>query len=295
VICAGWWTTVTVHGWYFRSQQVSRFDQLAKAGAADALPLPGVPVAISSKWLPQVKPGGLVGILDVPRLRISTPVISGDDEKALDVAGGHLPDTRLPWEPGNSSVAAHRDGLFRPLRNVRRGDLVRMRTVHGDFDYVVREMKIVEPDDLSVLANGAADSLTLITCYPFSYIGHAPKRFIVRAERRGAAPDASAIRTVAGLTPLRPGVEAARPLTRPAHAVSARRVPPTAGRRVRAERGPAVRAKSGVPKERSVSQRDRRERETAARPAAKASKASRDAQRGKDQPKKRRWYYLFIR
>ena len=200
VICLGWWTTTTVHGWYFRSQQLSLFESLTRKSGGDLPPLPE-PSKPKVLRVASHEPGGLIGVLDVPRLGISTPVISGDDEQALAVAVGHLADTPLPWEHGNSTVAAHRDGLFRPLEHVRRGDIVRMRTSHGDFDYAVRETRIVEPDDLSVLAKGRTDSLTLITCYPFAYIGHAPQRFIVRAERVGIpAPPALQTRPAASVT-----------------------------------------------------------------------------------------------
>ena len=125
----------------------------------------------------------MLAILDIPRLNLSTPVLSGDDAVTLDVAVGHLPDTPLPWEVGNSALAAHRDGLFRPLRDIRVGDGVRLRTQRGDFTYRVRETKIVMPDDLSVLAPTDDHTLTLITCYPFNFVGNAPKRFIVHADR----------------------------------------------------------------------------------------------------------------
>ena len=216
VVCLGWWTTMTVHGWYFRTQQMSLFESLTRKGGND---LPPLPEPSKPKLLhASLEPGGLVGILDVPRLGISTPVISGDDEQALDVAVGHLADTPLPWEHGNSTVAAHRDGLFRPLEHVRRGDIVRMRTAHGDFDYAVRDTRIVAPDDLSVLANGRTDSLTLITCYPFAYVGHAPQRFIVRAERVGipAQPElhtrpAATVHVATAPTPVRARVTKPKP------------------------------------------------------------------------------------
>ena len=124
-----------------------------------------------------------LALLDIPRLRVSAPVLSGDDAATLDVAIGHLPDTPKPWEAGNSALAAHRDGLFRPLRNIKVGDELHVRTMHGDFTYEVRETKIVMPDDLSVLAPTDEHTLTLITCYPFNFIGSAPKRFVVHAER----------------------------------------------------------------------------------------------------------------
>lgn len=131
-----------------------------------------------------VRPGGLVGMLDVPRLELSTPVIEGDDMRTLKRAVGHLPDTPLPWEKGNSAIAGHRDGLFRPLKDVKVGDEIRFRTTKEELRYRVTKTTIVQPDDLSVLEPQAeASTLTLITCYPFYYVGTAPKRFIVHAER----------------------------------------------------------------------------------------------------------------
>jgi sortase A len=131
--------------------------------------------------------GAMVGMLDVPRLELSTPVIQGDDGRTLQRAVGHLPDTPLPWEPGNSAIAGHRDGLFRPLKDVKVGDEIRFRTPREEIRYRVSRTAIVMPDDVSVLAPGQS-ALTLITCYPFHYVGTAPKRFIVHAERLGSAP-----------------------------------------------------------------------------------------------------------
>ena len=133
-------------------------------------------------------PGSLVGLLSVPRLGLSTAVVEGDDSKSLKLSAGHLPDTPWPWQTGNSAIAAHRDGRFRALRDIKVGDDVRLRTSRGELRYRVRELSIVEPDDLTVLAPREKSSLTLITCYPFTYIGNAPKRFIVRAERLASAP-----------------------------------------------------------------------------------------------------------
>jgi sortase A len=124
----------------------------------------------------------LVGILEIPRLRFSEVVAEGDDDGTLRVAVGHLLDTPLPWQPGNSALAGHRDGRFRPLKNARPGDRIRLLTRFGDLDYVLRNTAIVDPDDMSVLAPSSSRTLTLITCYPFSYVGAAPKRFVIRAD-----------------------------------------------------------------------------------------------------------------
>jgi sortase A len=125
----------------------------------------------------------VVGLLEIPRLGFSTPILEGDDTETLRGAAGHLPDTPQPWEEGNSAIAAHRDGIFRPLRNVRVGDELRVQTPHGEVRYKVSDTHIVVPTDLSVLEAKTPHMLTLITCYPFNYVGAAPKRFIVHAER----------------------------------------------------------------------------------------------------------------
>ena len=130
--------------------------------------------------------GQTLGRLEVPRLGLSTIVVQGDDEYNLLIGAGHLPDTPLPWDDGNSVLAGHRDTDFRPLKGIRAGDVIRFQTWNRAIEYVVRETSIVEPTDLTPLRSTAQPMLTLITCYPFSYIGPAPKRFIVRAERSGS-------------------------------------------------------------------------------------------------------------
>lgn len=124
----------------------------------------------------------LVGRLEIPRVHLSVMVVDGDDDATLRVAAGHLPDTPLPWEFGNSAVAAHRDSFFRPLSGIRVGDQVSLQTPHGEFRYTVARVRVVEPNDVSVLAQTGHSSLTLVTCYPFSFVGHAPRRFIVQAD-----------------------------------------------------------------------------------------------------------------
>jgi sortase A len=136
---------------------------------------PAAPISLAS--------GEPIGTLEIARVGLSGVVVEGDHDSVLDRAIGHLPDTPLPWHTGNSALAAHRDALFRPLRGIHLGDVLQLRTPHGDFDYVVRETMIVEPTDLWVLDPTPVPMLTLISCYPFNFIGNAPKRFIVRAER----------------------------------------------------------------------------------------------------------------
>ena len=128
-----------------------------------------------------------VGRLEIPRLNVLDIVAEGDGDVVLDAAIGHLSDTPLPWEPGNSVLAGHRDRGFRPLKDVRVGDLVRLVTLRKHFDYLVTETLIVRPDETWVLDPTPTRTLTLITCYPFSYVGPAPARFVVKAEAIGSA------------------------------------------------------------------------------------------------------------
>jgi sortase A len=124
----------------------------------------------------------MIGRLEIPRVDLSVMVVNGDDDATLQVAAGHLPDTPLPWELGNSAVAGHRDSFFRPLSKIKLHDTMTLKTPHGEFHYAVSSVRVVEPNDLSVLAQNGRSSLTLVTCYPFSYVGRAPKRFVVRAD-----------------------------------------------------------------------------------------------------------------
>lgn len=166
--CLGIYAYETVEARRFQSEQAAAFEREATA----------------ERPLTEIRTGSLIGMLDVPRLELSTPVIEGDDTGTLKRAVGHLPDTPMPWDEGNSAVAGHRDGLFRPLKDVKVGDEIRFRTTREELRYRVTKTSIVKPDDLSVLEpQDGASTLTLITCYPFYYVGSAPKRFIVHAER----------------------------------------------------------------------------------------------------------------
>jgi sortase A len=156
--------------WYQRQQQAA-LETLRSASTA---------LANAPKTLAVGKP---IGTLTIPRVKLTAVVVEGDEDAVLDRAVGHLPDTPLPWLPGNSAIAAHRDTLFRPLKDIRLGDVLRLTTPHGDFDYRVKETLIVKPEDVWVLDPTPVSTLTLISCYPFYYVGHAPERFVVRAER----------------------------------------------------------------------------------------------------------------
>ena len=126
--------------------------------------------------------GSLVGRIDIPRLGVAALVREGDDTATLRRSVGHIPQTALPGQPGNSGLAGHRDTFFRGLRNARIGDQITVTTPSAVLRYVIRHTRVVEPDDVSVLKPTSGRTLTLVTCYPFSYLGAAPQRFIVQAE-----------------------------------------------------------------------------------------------------------------
>ena len=126
--------------------------------------------------------GEVVGEIEIPNLALKAVVVEGDSPAVLRRAVGHLPATAMPGEWGNVALAGHRDTFFRALRHVRAGDLITMRSVRGErFQYRVESTSVVSPTDIEVLKPSYGRSLTLITCFPFNYVGAAPNRFIVRA------------------------------------------------------------------------------------------------------------------
>ena len=183
VFCVGWaigsWSHSQVYQW-----RALRHVERAIAAA----PAPGR-VAAAPALAPARGGESVIGVLGIPRLRLSIAVLEGDDPRTLDVAVGHLPDTALPWTGGNTALAGHRDTFFRRLRHVEVGDAVQLDTLYGTFEYRVRHLEVVDADDLSVLAPPDDHAgLTLITCYPFDYVGAAPRRFVVQAERLADGP-----------------------------------------------------------------------------------------------------------
>jgi sortase A len=125
-----------------------------------------------------------MGRLTIPERGISVMVLEGVEDDILDIGAGHVPGTPLPGSDGNFAVAAHRDTFFRELRNIRAGDTIRFSTHEGTFRYFVTTTEIVEPSETRVLKFHGGAELTLITCYPFSFVGAAPQRFIVHARPR---------------------------------------------------------------------------------------------------------------
>jgi sortase A len=140
------------------------------------------------------QPREVIGKIEIPRLQLSAMVREGVDDGTLRRAVGHVPGTAIPGDDGNIALAAHRDTFFRCLRDVRKDDRIVVETLGARYEYAVDSLRIVTPKDVSVLQPTKYRALTLVTCYPFYYVGSAPRRFIVRARqvsveaRNGSAP-----------------------------------------------------------------------------------------------------------
>ena len=124
-----------------------------------------------------------VAVLRIPRLHLEVPVFEGTEDSTLDRGAGHITGTAPPGSKGNSGIAGHRDGFFRILKDIGAGDAVELQTPNATETYRVERIWIVTPDDVSVLDPTSSPAVTLVTCYPFYFIGSAPQRFIVRAVR----------------------------------------------------------------------------------------------------------------
>lgn len=126
--------------------------------------------------------GTWIARLEAPTVHLSATVLEGSDDRTLARAAGHIEDTALPGQPGNLGIAGHRDTTFRAVRKLRIGDPLIVSTPGHAYRYRITRTFIVKPEDVSVLDPADHPTLTLVTCYPFEFIGHAPERFIVQAD-----------------------------------------------------------------------------------------------------------------
>ena len=166
----GYCAIVLADTWMYQRQASQLFDRARLQVAA--IPSPGTDST-----------SGLLGRMEIPRLGVSVVVAEGTAEATLRRAGGHIPGTSLPGQRGNVGIAGHRDTLFRPLRNIRQNDVITLTTLAGEYRYRVTSTEVVNPADVTVLQSDGHEMLTLVTCYPFYFVGPAPDRFIVRAAR----------------------------------------------------------------------------------------------------------------
>jgi len=171
-VTLGYCAFVVADNWIYQRQQSRILDVPHPRLAVP--PSPPAPIA-----------GQLVGRIEIPRLGLSVIVAEGTGDATLRRAAGHIEGTALPGKSGNVGIAGHRDTLFRPLRNIRQDDVITLTTLQGLYRYRVVSTKVVSPYDVAVLNPDGREILTLVTCYPFFFIGPAPDRFIVRAKRIG--------------------------------------------------------------------------------------------------------------
>jgi sortase A len=132
--------------------------------------------------------GDPYGVIRVPRLRLEANLREGVDDGTLKLAAGRIPGSSATARKGNLAFAAHRDTHFRPLQHIRLRDEIALETVEGSFRYSVTDLVIVQPEDTWVLNATSKPTLTLVTCYPFTFVGNAPRRFVVRAVLVGEEP-----------------------------------------------------------------------------------------------------------
>ena len=171
----------------YETYQSRRFQQALKSltpsnGGAENLHPSSLPASPGIAG----RGGSALGRLEISAIGLEAMIMEGTDAKTLRRAVGHISGTPLPGQQGNVAIAGHRDTFFRALRNIREDDEITLTTVAGSYRYRVNSIRVVEPDDMAVLDNSDAAILTLVTCYPFYFVGPAPKRFVVRAHKVSA-------------------------------------------------------------------------------------------------------------
>lgn len=159
--------------WYYQAEQARRFEQELKETNLSRAESSGIAVS----------EGSPLGRIEISAVGLTTMILEGTEEETLRRAVGHIRSTPLPGQRGNVALAGHRDTFFRGLRDIRVNDEITLTTLSGSYQYRVDSTKVVKPEETEVLNDNGADTLTLVTCYPFNFVGSAPKRFIVRARK----------------------------------------------------------------------------------------------------------------
>ena len=144
--------------------------------------------AVVVEEAPDPQEGDVLGKLEIPRIGISVMFLQGTGEKTLVLGAGHVPGTPSPGGDGNVVIAAHRDTFFRKLEAIQSGDRIQVATVRRTYEYVVDFTEIVDPEDTRAMESRDRQELTLITCFPFYFVGAAPKRFVVHARPQSTLP-----------------------------------------------------------------------------------------------------------
>lgn len=180
IVCLGYYAFASAEAVLYQAYEDRELNAIL--ASADRAPL--APAERAHRTL---RRGETVGRIEIPRLGVAAIIKAGTDARTLQLAVGHIPGTSMPGEPGNVGLAGHRDTFFRRLRRIKSDDEIRVTTPEGVFLYRVERTDVVEPSDVWVLEPTEYSALTLVTCYPFSYVGSAPQRFIVRAVGSGPA------------------------------------------------------------------------------------------------------------
>ncbi len=164
---------VLVEAKLYQADQTRKFEQALKSANLTRAANPGF----------VIPEGSSLGQIRISQIGLTAMIQEGTDEETLQRAVGHIQGTPLPGQSGNIALAGHRDTFFRGLRQIRLGDEITLTTYSGSYRYRVESTKVVEPEETEVLDAATDDILTLVTCYPFNYVGSAPKRFIVLARK----------------------------------------------------------------------------------------------------------------
>jgi sortase A len=194
ILALSYCAVVLLDRWVFQAYQTWRFERALKDAQTSART---IQQPASSPLAAQAEAdraraesfgidglaGSPLGQIEISSVGLAAMIMEGVDGKTLRHAVGHIPGTPRPGQPGNVALAGHRDTFFRGLRNIHKDDEITLTTLHGSYRYRVDSTQVVEPQATEVLDNSVDDILTLVTCYPFYFVGPAPKRFIVRARR----------------------------------------------------------------------------------------------------------------
>jgi sortase A len=194
VLALSYCAVVLLDRWLFQAYQTWRFERALKDAQTPALTIqpPGSPPltaqadadrALAESLGIDGLAGSPLGRIEISSIGVVAMIMEGVDGRTLRHAVGHIPGTPLPGQQGNVALAGHRDTFFRGLRNIHKDDEITLTTLHGSYRYHVDSTQVVEPENVKVLAATADDVLTLVTCYPFYFVGPAPRRFIVRAHK----------------------------------------------------------------------------------------------------------------
>jgi len=179
-----WCAIVIGRMWYYKSMPVPAPTPAALPGEAPTGTTGTLPH-------PKVNAGTWLARLEAPSVQMSATVLEGTDDGTLARGAGHIEETPFPGEPGNIGIAGHRDTIFRPVRNLHAGDPLVLTTADRVYRYRIMKTSIVDPEDVYVLDPADHPTLTLVTCYPFEFVGHAPRRFIVHADLVGQETSAA--------------------------------------------------------------------------------------------------------